>query len=44
MAHCKQERESVVYDELFATTQEEYMLNARENPKSKSELINVKQC
>ena len=41
MAHCMQERESEVYDEFFATTEDEYILSARENPKSKSELINL---
>ena len=41
MAHCMQERESEGYDEFFATTEDEYMLNVRENPKSKSELINL---
>ena len=43
MAHCMQERESEVYDEFFATTEDEYILNARENPKSKLELINFNQ-
>ena len=41
MAHCLQERESEVYDEFFATTEVEFIVNARENPKSKSELINL---
>lgn len=41
MAHRMQERESEVYDEFFATTEDEYILNVRENPKSKSELINL---
>ena len=40
MAHCIQERESEVYDEFFATMEDKYILNPRENPKSKSELIN----
>ena len=41
MAHCIAERESEVYDEFFTTTEDEYILNARENPKSKSELTNL---
>jgi hypothetical protein len=36
-----QERESEVYDEFFATTEDEYILNARDYPKSKSELTNL---
>jgi hypothetical protein len=41
MAHCIQEREFEVYDEFFATMEDKYILNARENPKSKLELINL---
>jgi hypothetical protein len=41
MAHCIQEREFEVYDEFFATMEDEYIINARENPKSKLELINL---
>lgn len=41
MAHCIEERESEVYDEFFATMEDEYILNARENPKSKLELIDL---
>jgi hypothetical protein len=41
MANCTQERESEVYDEFFATTEDEYIVNARENPKSKSRLIDL---
>jgi hypothetical protein len=41
MANCMQERESEVYDKFFAMTEDEYILNARENPKSKSELIDL---
>jgi hypothetical protein len=41
MAHCIQEREFEVYDEFFATMEDEYILNARKNPKAKLELINL---